>query len=442
MNISTKVFLYFGVALCVSTDMAVAMSHLSQQTWRGEPATRGRGRGTHQRQVPRTDSGDFPSLKAALAEKPGQVLMASATDAPTAGAPAAAMQPLPPSPHIPDVLEVLQTRNLLTEKATNLGYSQLLDASSPETTQELAETILGRTFADNNEQRSEASAKIPFTLTDPAFLHIAPHTDGSEGLDSFNCHVVKGALIFEATAQQENDDVFIRDGLKRILEAQKEELSLAEGIKKSTEEVSESQKRELATKQQRVLLEKKRLEFALFHLSMVRGYIVHASSEAQTLESKDDITAGDRARALQLRESSRYLYEIMHALYDYERSRIAGITERLWAHGESKTRYEEVFHEIANHARFSIDAAYLHEKPDFVKLLEKLFYQQKAPQLVEALTKGRIRFGDSARGGEASAAGAGAGPGAPDSAPSGSYPSNWSSWLWGGSATADIAGTK
>jgi hypothetical protein len=299
-----------------------------------------------------------------------------------------------------DPLKILQKRNLVTERATLLGYTQLLEQSTPGSIRDLAETILGRTFESNNALNAEAASS--YTLTIP--VRVTPHSNSLEELDLFNSVVVKGGLLIKPDDEQsQNDFIFIKAGLERILAVRQEELTTAEKFKKATISSSDEEdvKGQLTEATKKASLEDDRLKLAVFHLSVVRDYIKTATEEAVDLERKADISAGNLDQIARLRGTSKYLQELLHAIYDYDRSRLMSMLARFGEHSASKSRQQTVLGQISDHASFVIDDAYLKANSGFTEALKKLLYKQSAPQLVDSF-KERIQFGEKPKPAEQS----------------------------------------
>ncbi len=296
----------------------------------------------------------------------------------------------------PTPLEALAFRDLALEKAAVLGFSQMLVESTPDAIKQLAQNILkgslsGKTWASDGSAREKAASFNK--LTTP--IRVIPCLSGSVELDEFNNAVTTGALLTTTADQQPNDFVFMKFGLARILAARTQELTTAEKYKGATIATPEKScaELELTEAKEKVAREEERLQLAVFHLSVVRDYIQTSSAAASALEKKELISAGDRTEITRLRGSSVYLHEALHAIYDFDRSRLMGMLARLTEHRAAQSRYQTAIGQIPDHKEFVLDQAYLTASPDFTTALDKLLYKKEAPQLEEAL-KERIQFGE------------------------------------------------
>lgn len=294
-------------------------------------------------------------------------------------------------------LEALGKRDLAMEKATTLGFTQMLSESTPDGIKGLAQDMLknslsGKTWElDHQKRETDASSN---TLVTP--IRVKPCSGGSVEFDEFNNAVTTGALLIIEAEQQLNDFGFMKFGLARILAAKAQEVTTAEKYKGATIAPAEKScaELELTEAKEKVAREKERLQSAVFHLSVVRRYIATATAAASTLEGQAQISVGDRTEIIRLRESSAYLHEVLHAIYDFDRSRLMGWYARLNEHQAVKSRYQTVIGQIPNHTEFILDDASLERSPDFTAALNKLLYKKEAPQLEEALKEERLRFGE------------------------------------------------
>ncbi len=250
------------------------------------------------------------------------------------------------------------SRDFITEQALYLGYQQLLAASSPETIMPLAETILGKTVSGIIEERTQLAAS--YTL--PPHIHVIPHQGSGGDLNEFNSHVLS-ATLSDGGAKQSDEFNFIKIALARIIAAHLEEVLLAQ---------SPDVAMPLATTQTALTQSKKLLEGALFHLHVVRHYV-------DTVKTEEEHT---RVR----------LYEMLHALYDFER--VGSLLTRGLAHWGSQSRYTEKLGKPAEHMPFDVDSAHIEANPQFASALQQLLYDADLPQLDIAVKTGRISYKD------------------------------------------------
>lgn len=258
----------------------------------------------------------------------------------------------------PVTVASIPPRNFTTEQALYLGYQQLLAASSPETIMPLAETILGKNVPGIIEERTQLAAS--YTL--PPHIHVIPHQGSGGDLNEFNSYVLS-ATLSDGGAKQSDEFNFIKIALARIIAAHLEEVLIAQ---------SPDVAMPLATNQTALTQSKKLLEGTLFHLHVVRNYV-------DTVKAEEEHT---RVR----------LYEMLHALYDFER--VGSLLTRGLAHWGSQSRYTEKLGKPAEHMPFDVDSADIEAKPQFASALQQLLYDADLPQLDIAVKTGRISCKD------------------------------------------------